>query len=148
MKGDRRRDWGIAVVAVVILIVIVVVVRRGDDSDGGGPAAEATCQVAPSSVVGKIAGGLEDGLSLRRAYYAPASRGPEWYFVAGDLEGPGLEGNDEIATFATSDLGGGGLTFAVDAVANEFTDWGDGRSTDAGFSASDAGVRVARDCVA
>ncbi len=46
----------------------------------------------------------------------------------------------------TNDLNGGGLIYSVDAVAEEFSDWGPGGQTDAGFSMSDDGAQESVDC--
>jgi len=43
---------------------------------------------------------------------------------------------------------GTGSVFAVDAVANEFSDWGDGRTTDAQFSSSGDAADDANACAA
>lgn len=42
-----------------------------------------------------------------------------------------MDGTDEVGIWVTNELDGSAGLLAVDAVANEFTDWGDGRTTDA-----------------
>jgi hypothetical protein len=53
----------------------------------------------------------------------------------------------EIGTWATNSLEDEGLIFAVDGLANEFSDWGDGRETDAQLSLADDGAEESRECV-
>lgn len=66
------------------------------------------------------------------------------YFVAGHLTGPAV---DEVGVWATNQLDGTGMYFAVDAMALEFSDWGDAGSTDAAMSMSDDGAQEAVDCL-
>jgi hypothetical protein len=68
--------------------------------------------------------------------------------VAGDLEGPGLDGNDHIALWATNRTSATGLgaVFSVDAVANEFSTWTDGRKPSAELSISEDGAQDAKKC--
>jgi hypothetical protein len=68
------------------------------------------------------------------------------YFVAADIEGPGLDGR-QVGVWVTDDLGSGGLTYSVNDVAKEFSVWGDGGKTDAQFSMVDSGARAAETCV-
>lgn len=75
------------------------------------------------------------------------------WFVAGDLEGPGLEAKDDIAIFATNMLGEdgtydglGGMVLAVGGFATEFSVWPDGGKTDAEMSIFDDGAELAEDC--
>ncbi len=60
------------------------------------------------------------------------------YFVAAELDGPGLSGNGHVAVWATNEIRGYGLTFAVDGYAKQFSGWGEGPGD--GFSQSDDGV--------
>jgi hypothetical protein len=69
------------------------------------------------------------------------------YFISGDLQGSGLEGDGDIATFATNKLDATGLTLSVDAVATEFSDWPDVSTTNLGVSAGDDGYNESRKCV-
>lgn len=75
--------------------------------------------------------GIQEGLTtsggegkLRNAR-AVKSADPEGYLISADIDAPGLEGDDDIATWSRegSDINSG-LIFAVDAVAREFSDWG------------------------
>lgn len=71
------------------------------------------------------------------------------YFIAAEIDGPGIDGDGQIGVWASNSLTPGmGLIYSVNAVANEFSDWGDGGATDAEFSASDDGAEEAVVCVA
>lgn len=72
------------------------------------------------------------------------------YFIAAAIQGPGMgDGSQSIGVWASDSLTvGGGLIFAVDAFANEFSDWGDGGATSSQLSMADDGARAAKACVA
>ena len=89
---------------------------------------------------------MDGGGRLRNGFTVRSADFKKMYMVAADIQGPGLEGNEDIGVWATNSLGDGGLTFAVDSVAQEFSDWGDGDQTDAAISESDDGVEQARSC--
>jgi hypothetical protein len=68
--------------------------------------------------------------------------------VSADLQGSGLEGTDDVGTWATNRLRLGGLILAVDSVSEEFSDWGHVDTTDAQLSMSDDGAELSQECVA
>jgi hypothetical protein len=124
----------------------------GSQGSGGGSGSQggktASCRRAPQKVLNRIEAGLEvdGGGKLRNGYAVRSGDFKKVYMVAADIQGPGLEGNDDIGVWAVTFLGNGGLTYAVDNVAQEFSDWGDGDQTDAAITASDDGVDEARSC--
>jgi len=70
------------------------------------------------------------------------------YFIAAEIQGAGMDSADEIALWASNSLEPGqGLIYAVDALANEFSEWPDGRKTGAAFSTRDDGAKEAIQCV-
>jgi hypothetical protein len=70
------------------------------------------------------------------------------YFLSAELEGSGLDGRDDIATWATESIGGSEPIYAVDNVAKKYSDWRDGAKTKFKLSLSQDGARESRDCVA
>lgn len=113
------------------------------------------CIVPPASALDWIALGLypEDGTELSDTWAVRSDDFENVWFVASDLDGPGMDGPDEIALWATSALdedgqhapGDGGVVLSVNGIAAEFSDWpeaGD-RATDA-----DDGAEDALDCAA
>lgn len=70
------------------------------------------------------------------------------WMIAAEIEGPGVDGDSQIATWASNGLDAStGLILSVDGFAKEFSDWPDGSKTDAGTSQSDDGVAEAKACV-
>jgi hypothetical protein len=122
----------------------------GDDENAGGAASE-RCENVPQGLVNAIASGLtvQGGGTLSHARAVKSDDYRKVYFISADIDGPGLEGSDDVGTWSKSGpvRVGDGLIFAVDAVANEFSDWGDGRTTDAMLSMEDDGAEESQDCV-
>jgi hypothetical protein len=111
---------------------------------------ETRCVSVDRSLVEAIATGLtvSGGGTLRDAYAVKSDDFQKVYFVSAEIDGPGIEGDGDVGTWATNSLeAGGGLILAVDGIANEMSDWADGRKTDAAFSLSDDGVDESRACV-
>src|SRR3989337_1796616 len=86
------------------------------------------CVHVPEDLVAALEEGFNtEGTSLRNAFAVRSDDLANAWYISGDLEGPGLDGDDEIATWAKGgDLEvGGGLLIASNAVAREFSDWGE-----------------------
>lgn len=110
--------------------------------------AEARCVDVPRDAMDRISEGLTGDVRLTSAVAVRSGDYEEVYMIAGELDGPGLEGEGDVGVWASNSLEpGGGLTLAVDGVANEFSDWPDGGGTDAEMSVTDDGVSEARDCL-
>jgi hypothetical protein len=109
---------------------------------------ESRCQPVPAALVEGIASGLTvtGGGSLRDAAAVRSDDFESAFFISAEVDGPGIEGDGDVGTWVTNRLEGG-VIYSVDAVAREFSDWGDGGDTDAEFSLSDDGAEESRDCV-
>ena len=132
------------VVGVGGVITAVVVVNAKWDGPGD------RCESASSEFVRRLESGLEPGLSLSHVQAVRSEHILRWY-VAADIDGPGLEGDDELGTWVASGGFGGpvGLEiYALDSRAVEFSDWDDaGDLRVARFDADDARAERARSCV-
>ena len=85
------------------------------------------CESVDSEFVRKLESGLEPGLSLSHVQAVRSERFLRWY-VAADIDGPGLEGNDEVGTWvARGDFSGptGEWIYALDGRARELSIWDD-----------------------
>jgi hypothetical protein len=161
----------------VLLLVIGAIAGSGDDNDPepttvaqvqptevSNPTAEPTdepeptdqpieeeanrCESVDDALVSAISEGLTvEGGTLRNVMAARSEDFENAYFVAADIQADGLEGSNDIGIWVTNDLDAPSSVYAVDEVAQEFSDWGDGGQTDAGFSTSDDGAQEARRCV-
>ncbi len=74
------------------------------------------------------------------------------WFVAGDLEAPGLDGDGDVATWSVSGAiedgyAGQRVVLSVDAVAAEFSDWFEAETTDFDVSRGNHGFDEVHDCV-
>jgi len=109
---------------------------------------ETRCEDVPTFVVESIASGLNtEGITLRNVQAVKSNDFNNVYFISADLQGPGLEGENDIVTFTRNNLESSSLTLSVDAVANEFFVWPLGKNTDANVTMNDDGAQESRDCV-
>jgi hypothetical protein len=107
------------------------------------------CRKASKKLMTAVAAGLEvsggEG-ALRRGRVVRSKDFDKVFMVAADIQGQGLEGSDDVGVWATNSPTGEGLIFAVDGVAQEFSDWGDADATDAAITSDSHGVEEARAC--
>ncbi len=96
-----------------------------------------------------ISSGLKigGGGTIRGAQAVRSTDFERVWFVSADLQGSGLEGKTDIATWATNDLNGAGAIYSVDAVAAEFSDWGRPPSMSMSDDGAQASAQCARDSV-
>jgi hypothetical protein len=125
----------------------------GGSKGGGGSGSQdektASCRRAPRKVLNRIEVGLQqvpNGGKLRNGYVVRSADFKKMYIVAADIQGLGMEGKDDIGVWATNSLAEGGLTFAVDGFAQDFSDWSDADLTDPAITTNDDGVDEARSC--
>lgn len=152
-KQPEELTWWKAVLALVVLGVVSTLIWN---SINFNDSVAETTEVVTSrclSVPAVIAQRLNDGLningggSIRNIHAVKSNDFASVYFISGDLQGSGLEGEGDIATFATNKLDETGLTLSVDAVATEFSDWPDVSTTNLGVSMGDDGYNESRNCV-
>lgn len=108
------------------------------------------CLPVPQDIITSINQGLtiQGGGTFQNAQAVKSTDYKSVYFISGDLQGSGLEGDGDIATFARNgELDGSGMIIAVDAVANEFSDWADGRTMRLPMTMSDSGASQSQACV-
>ena len=124
--------------------------NRTESPQATAPATTVTgrCEKVSNAVLNAIAEGLTvtGGGTLREGYAVKSKDFSKVYMVAADIQGTGMEGDNEIGVWATNSLDGAGLILAVDEVAKEFSDWGHGDTTDAHITQSTDGVSEAKEC--
>jgi hypothetical protein len=104
------------------------------------------CQTVPSAAIEAIETGLENGLSLRDAFAVRSRDYKRVFMVSADIQGPGFEGTDDVATWGLNQLAQPQSVFSAENLAEEFSDWGplpDGSPADDGISESGECVREA-----
>jgi hypothetical protein len=107
-----------------------------------------SCERASEKLLKAIGTGLEvdGGGSLRNGFVVRSSDYRKIYMVAADIQGPGMEGDDEVGVWATNSPEAEGVILAVDGFAQEFSQWPDADRADAGITQADDGVEKARSC--
>lgn len=130
--------------AAVVLIGLAALVAGGDDENDRA----LDCHVVP--LIGPV---IADGLtvtgggSLRRVRAVASPDEPGIWYVAADIQGPGLEGGNDIGTWVVGGLdpATAGPIVAIDGMAREFSEWG--VATEPRWGRNDDGAKAARDCV-
>jgi hypothetical protein len=130
-----------------ILMSSVVVLLLTSCSGGA-----ARCETVTNTVLGQIAegltvtggGSLRDGSAVRSGDYERV------WFIAAEIDGTGIEGDGEVGVWAsntdpsTTNVLDVHLIYAVNSVAQEFSDWG--ADADPGLSMGDDGAADAEAC--
>lgn len=98
-----------------------------------------------------IATGLtvQGGGTLRNAQAVKSNDSKSVWFISADIDGPGMDEEDDIGTWAkTGPLAvGDGLILSVGPLAQQFSDWGHGDTTDENLAMDDDGAQESYDCV-
>jgi hypothetical protein len=112
------------------------------------PAQESRCINIDSDFLKRIESGtntkglyLSNGMAVKSKAF-----NQDLFFVSTEMQGPGLEGSGDIAVFAVFNLSNSTI-MSVNAVANEFFVWPDGRSSKLELSITDDGVRESKKCL-
>lgn len=153
-KVEKKKTSPVTwLVLIVFVIIVAVVIDTASDAEPAGVGSTSTvtsrCLDVPDTILERLNSGLNinGGGSIRNVKAVKSDTFSSVYFISGDLEGSGLEGSSDIATFATNKLDYTGLTLSVDAVAVEFSDWPDVKTTNLGVSIGDDGYSESRACV-
>lgn len=143
-RGPAARDGAAALVAPRDQAV-----PAAADAAGDRAADLSRCEPVTDAFAGLIASGLtvEGGAGLRAAQAVRSRDFESLWFVSADLQAERLQGREELATWATNDLGGAGFVYAVPGRATIFSDWLDGSTTEAYLSGFEDGVALSHACV-
>jgi hypothetical protein len=143
----------IAIAAAVVLALGVSNALDNDDSPAQTEASE-DCVTVPDDLVATLQEGFTTGTTtLRNAYAVKSNDLDNAWYIFGDLQGPGLHADEDIATWVKSGdlVVGGGLLIASNAAARNYSDWG--AAAQPGSPAAEAasmdnhGAEESQDCV-
>jgi hypothetical protein len=138
----------------IVLVIAHGLTACGGDDDDGEPtetapvtaAAGSPCEPASSDVMTPIGNKLmPEGVRASDGRYVRSEDYERMYFVSAELDGPGLEGGGDVATWATTSVGGAEAIYAVDDLAKEYSDWRPADEVD--VTIDDHGAQESRDCV-
>ncbi len=111
----------ILVGALVIAGIVVAISNGVRDTPNDGSSRRDTCVAVPRSTVKAI----EEGLTVRGALViARAAKAGEWWYVAAEIDGPGLKGSGDVGVWAMPDYLEPGPIIMAEGFAREFTQWG------------------------
>jgi hypothetical protein len=145
---------------VTVLLLLALVGCGGDDDSAEGtpspagtettpaePAGESRCEAATTDVMTPLGNKLTlEGGRVRAGQVVKSRDHEALYFLSAEIDGPGLEDAGDVGTWATENRFGGGAIYAVDALAQEHSDWSDAAEIDA--SIDEDGAEQSRECVA
>lgn len=123
--------------------------KQAEATPDQAKSAKAACEKASRKLLDAISTGLEvsgGGGRLSSGHIVKSADFEKVYMVAAEIDGPGLEDKGDVGVWATNSKSANGMVFAVDAVAQEFSDWGDGDKIDAQIDRSSHGVAEAKEC--
>ena len=137
----------------LVVLSVLAVAACGDDDDGEATATapvtaavSSPCEPASSDVMTPIGNKLmPEGVRVSDGRYVRSDDHERMYFVSAELDGPGLEGEGDVATWATPSVGGADAVYAVDDLAKEHSDWRPADEVD--VTIDDHGAQESRDCV-
>jgi hypothetical protein len=124
-------------------LILLGALAACSSTPGGQLAAPSRCEPVPAALVSAISSGLtvNGGGSLSNAQAVRSTSFSKVWFVAARINGSGM-GADSVGVWATNDLAGAGMVYAIDGLAHEFSDWGVAKD----ISRSDDGYAEARAC--
>jgi hypothetical protein len=108
------------------------------------------CEEVPRALVNTIAGRLTAQERLRNARAVKSGDFKSVWFISAEIDGPGLDGDGEIGTWAkTGPLAvGAGRILSIDTVfAQQLSGWDAGDTTYADVTMADDGAAESRHCV-
>ena len=116
-----RVNWKFALVTVLVLAGLYIATTN-NESDGGS-AAESGCVSVLRSTLDAIEEGLivQGGGSLSNGR---AKQGGDWWYVAAEINGPGLEKLGDVGVWAMPDPNDPGPIIMAEGFAREFSQWG------------------------
>jgi hypothetical protein len=149
-----------------ITISVVVVLGACGDSPSSAPVAapatkaeppklatevaptKATCLIVPYGTGTRILSGGKKGAGQLTVVVAAAWKSSDYqnvYFVAMRFNAVGV--SNQTGVWASVGFQDGATIMAVDAIAQQFTDWPEADKTDAKISKSDPGISAAKKCI-
>lgn len=142
-RAAREAERASESVETVIEDEVETVVDEADDYLSGG---DDRCQAATTDIMTPISNKLTvRGGRLRNGYYVKSDVGGAVYIVSAEIDGAGLEGDGDVATWVTESPGGAGAIYALDDLARKHSGYRDARE-EANVSMDTDGVAESRDC--
>lgn len=161
-QKQSRRAIGCLALIVIPFVGLYLLGKLAGGNSAPTPAStvkqvSSRCYSAPQELTQVLETGLtaQGSESLRNAYAVRSNDYENVWFVAADIQAPGLEESKDVGVWATNglELKDGSLTYlngsiiAADGIAREFSTWGTaGDFSERTFSRSDDGFEEVIDC--
>jgi hypothetical protein len=106
------------------------------------------CVAVPKGLLAHLTSALKvEGPGTLKHAQAVRSQDTEVTFVAAEIHGEGLEGDQVIGTWAVNDFAAGTGVYAVDEVATKYSRWPPAADAAPALDADDAAAQAAAGCV-
>lgn len=126
------------------LVVVLIVGVACSSGDENRISALDDCEPLEDEAVALLISGLSvEGESLRGIQAARSRAYEKLWFVSADIQGPGFEGDADIAVWALDDLTNPSFIYWVNDKAKDHSNWGDEDPT---YSASTDGIGSVKFC--
>jgi hypothetical protein len=149
--------WLVLIVFVIIIAVVVDTASKAEPRVAQTiESSDTRCLSVPANITQRLNEGLNitGGGSVTDLQAVKSSDYESVYFISGTLQGSGLGRDTDLVTFLTNKLDNSGLTFSVDSVSTEFSDWPNitttnllGEGVSSGVVMSSDGYDESRKCV-
>jgi hypothetical protein len=143
VKKYKFEVLAITIVAIMIATFLAAYADRDTVKTVLPEQKQTACQDVPEPIAKSILSTLDKGVTLGPTKAVKSSDFSEVYFISADLEGDGLTGKDDIATFATNSLGEPGMFYSVNGVAEQFSSLPKDKPT-----MNEHGAKESQDCLA
>jgi hypothetical protein len=106
------------------------------------------CVPVPEGLLAHLTAKLNiEGPGTLKDAQAVESRDKDVHYVAAEIHGEGIEGDNVIGTWAVNDFEAGTGVYAFDEVARKYSDWPDASEAAPSLQADDDGAAAAQGCV-
>jgi hypothetical protein len=142
----------VALRLLLLLVALLLGGCGGDDEPDAVATTEAagatSCVAATSDIMAPVGGRVAlDKAEVRlRNGQLVESETPGTWFLSAELDGPGLEEDGDVATWATTSRYGAGPIYSVDDLATEYSSFSAIAEAE-GISADDPAAEKSRACV-
>lgn len=145
----RRRSVGIATMILPLVLVSCAQFRQVQNYTKPLEEARKRCLSVPPQLTATIQAGIQytsGEITLREAYAIPSREYEAVYFVSADLEGLGLDGPEQIATWAVEKLDDPKTIFSIDGLSRQFSHFAHAESHDPTIRVDSDGYLDTRRC--
>ncbi len=131
-------------VGMLLVTFVAVACSMGPPATPQPTPADARCVPADGGTIGQLGLAINSGFSVRNVYYVRSNDYEHTLFLSGDLEGPGLDGTQDIGTWAIDLANGSDTFYEMNELASQVGGWIPGSFKH--YSMTDDGAQLSAQC--